>query len=306
MLLQRTIAKQVSVTGVGIHSGKKVTLVLHPAKSNFGIQFKRADLLNAPAIRASAKTVSATENATTIGEGANVVHTIEHLVGVLYGLGIDNVFCEIDGPEVPIMDGSGASFAFVLKDAGVSSLSDSKKFLIVTRPVKVAVGDKWAQITPSSKLIINSSIVFAHPTIKTQIKEFEFSCENFINEICRARTFGFLKDVDMLKRKGLAKGGSLDNCIILDDFKVVNPEGLRFVDEFIRHKILDIIGDFGLLGHEIAAKITTYKSGHMLHNMLCQKLLSTPNAYKIVSSASLEEDIVSAFKLPMAMSPAFH
>jgi len=306
MLNQRTIAKKVTVTGIGIHSGKKVTVVLHPAEADFGIQFKRIDIPNAPILKANAQTVGATENNTTIGAGLNAVHTVEHLLSSFYGFGIDNVFCEINGPEVPIMDGSGASFVFLLKETGIVSLNKSKKFLIVLEKVRVEVDDKWAEIEPSSKLIIDSTIVFAHPMIKSQNKNFEFSCENYINEIGRARTFGLLKDVDALKRKGLIRGGSLDNAIVLDDYKVVNPEGLRFIDEFVRHKILDTIGDISLLGYEIAGKITTYKSGHNLHNLLCRKLLATPSAYEIVSAASLERETVEAFALPRTMAPSFH
>jgi UDP-3-O-[3-hydroxymyristoyl] N-acetylglucosamine deacetylase len=306
MLNQRTIAKKVSVTGIGIHSGKKVTVVLHPAEADFGIQFKRIDIPNAPILKANAETVGATENNTTIGAGLNAVHTVEHLLSSFYGFGIDNVYCEINGPEVPIMDGSGASFVFLLKETGIVSLNKSKKFLIVLEKVRVEVDDKWAEIEPSSKLIIDSTIVFAHPMIKSQNKKFEFSCENYINEIGRARTFGLLKDVDALKRKGLIRGGSLDNAIVLDDYKVVNPEGLRFIDEFVRHKILDTIGDISLLGYEIAGKITTYKSGHNLHNLLCRKLLATPSAYEIVSAASLERETVEAFALPRTMAPSFH
>jgi UDP-3-O-[3-hydroxymyristoyl] N-acetylglucosamine deacetylase len=306
MLNQRTLAKTVHVTGIGIHSGKKVTMTLHPSEADFGIRFKRTDLSNAPVLTANAQTVGATENNTTIGEGVNSVHTVEHLLSVLYGLGVNNAYVEIDGPEVPIMDGSGASFVFLIKETGIVNLNASKKFLVVLEPVKVEVDDKWAQIEPASKLIIDSTIVFAHPVIKTQKKIFEFSCENYINAISRARTFGMLRDVDMLKRKGLAKGGSLDNAIVLDDFKVINGDGLRFMDEFIRHKILDTIGDISLLGHEIAGKITTYKSGHNLHNLLCRKLLETPSACEIVSASSLQKETLEAFELPRALSPAFH
>ena len=306
MLNQRTLAKILSVTGIGIHSGKKVTLTLHPAEADSGIQFKRVDIPNAPVLKATAESVGATENNTTIGSGENAVHTVEHLLSAFYGFGIDNVFCEINGPEVPIMDGSGASFVFLLKETGIATLNKSKKFLIVLEKVRVEFDDKWAEIEPSSKLIIDSTIVFAHPSIKTQNKVFEFSCENYINEIGRARTFGLLKDVDALKRKGLIKGGSLDNAIVLDDYRVVNPEGLRFVDEFVRHKILDTVGDISLLGHEIAGKITTYKSGHHVHNLLCRKLLATPSAYEIVSASSLERETVEAFRLPRALQPSFH
>ena len=306
MIYQRTLAKKVEVTGIGIHSGKKVKLTLHPAEADFGIQFKRTDLPSEPPLKATAETVGATENNTTIGAGRNAVHTVEHLLSVLYGLGINNVYCEIDGPEVPIMDGSGASFVFLLKETGIATLNKSKKFLVVLEPVRVEVDDKWAMIEPCSKLVIDSTIVFAHPVIKTEQKSFEFSCENYINEVSRARTFGFLKDVDMLKRRGLIKGGSLDNAIILDDFKVINEDGLRFKDEFVRHKILDTIGDISLLGHEIAGKVTTYKSGHNLHNLLCRKLLETKSAYEIVSAPSLEKEAVKAFELPSSLVPAFH
>ena len=305
MLYQRTLSKKVTVTGLGLHSGKKVVLTINPAKADFGIQFKRTDLPNAPVIRATAETVGATENNTTIGSGLNSIHTVEHLLAVLYGLGINNVYCEVNGPEIPIMDGSGASFVFLLKETGVTNLNNSNKFLVVREPVRVELDDKWAQIVPSSKLIIDSTIIFAHSVIKQQNKVFEFSCENFIEQIGRARTFGFLRDVDFLKRKGLIKGGSLDNAIVLDDFKVMNPEGLRFADEFIRHKILDTIGDISLMGFEVAGKITTYKSGHLLHNMLCRKLLANPSAYEIVSASSLQRETVEAFELPSAMAPVF-
>lgn len=306
MFYQRTIAKKVDVTGIGIHSGKKVTMTLHPAGADFGIQFKRTDIANAEVLKATAQTVGATENNTTIGCGVNAVHTVEHLLSVLYGLGINNIFIEIDGPEVPIMDGSGASFVFLLKETGITTLNKSKEFLVVLEPVKVEVGDKWAMIEPSSKLIIDSTIVFQHPIIKTQRKVFEFTCENYISGISRARTFGMLRDVDMLKRKGLAKGGSLDNAVVLDDFKVMNLDGLRFQDEFIRHKILDTVGDISLLGYEIAGKITTFKSGHNLHNLLCRKLLETKGAYQVVSASALEKEAIEAFELPRALSPSFH
>ncbi len=306
MLNQRTVAKKVQVTGIGIHSGKKVTMILHPAAADHGIVFHRTDIKGSTPLKADALSVGATENNTTIGSGPTAVHTVEHLLSVLYGLGINNVYIEIDGPEVPIMDGSGASFVFLLKETGISTLNKSKKFIVILDTVRVEVGDKWAEISPSSILQIDSTIVFAHPLIKTQNKIFNFSCENFINEVSRARTFGMLKDVDYLKKKGLAKGGSLDNCIVLDDFKVMNPEGLRFVDEFVRHKVLDTIGDISLLGHEIAGKITTYKSGHNLHSLLCKKLLETPSAYEIVSANSLESETVKAFELPRALLPSFH
>ena len=298
MIYQRTLAKDVKVTGIGLHSGKKVTMKLVPQEADFGIQFVRTDIRDARAMKANALTVGTTENATTLGSGVEAIHTVEHLLGTLYGLGIDNCLVEIDGPEVPIMDGSGASFVFLLKETGIRNLNKSKKFLVILDTVKVEKDGKWAQFEPHHNLKIDSTIVFAHPTIKTQRFDFDFSCESFISDIARARTFGFVRDVDMLKRKGLIKGGSLDNAIVLDDYKVMNPEGLRFANEFVRHKILDTIGDISLLGHEIAGKITTYKSGHNLHNLLCRKLLETPSAYEIVSASALRSEVREAHKLP--------
>lgn len=302
MIYQRTLAKEVKVTGIGLHSGRKVTMRVLPADADFGVQFVRTDIPGAKAMKADALSVGATENATTIGEGREAIHTVEHLLAVLYGLGINNALIEIDGPEVPIMDGSGASFVFLLKETGVRNLNKSKKFIVILDTVRVEKDGKWAQFDPHHNLVIDSTIVFAHPTIKTQREVFEFTCENFINEIARARTFGFARDVDMLKRKGLIKGGSLDNAIVMDDYKVINPEGLRFANEFVRHKILDTLGDVSLLGHEIAGKITTYKSGHNLHNLLCRKLLETPTAFEVVSASNLKAEVRESFKLPAAIA----
>ena len=302
MLYQRTLAKEVTVVGLGLHSGKRICMCLKPAPVDFGIQFQRVDIPGSPIVKANAENVSATENNTTIGKGACAIHTVEHLLSVLYGLGIDNVLCEIDGPEVPIMDGSGASFVFLLKEIGIRNLNKTKKFMTVIEKVRVEHGESWAEIEPCSKLVIDSTIVFAHPQIKTQRDVFEFSCENFIKEVSRARTFGLLRDVDMLKRRGLIKGGSLDNAIVLDDYKVINPEGLRFDNEFVRHKILDTLGDISLLGYEIAAKITTYKAGHALHNQLCRKLLENKSSYHIVSAATLQEETRKAFELPLVIN----
>jgi len=306
-MLQRTVAKKVSVVGIGIHSGKKVTLTIHPAEADHGIKFDRVDLPGYPPIIADADQVGATEQNTTLGSGENVIHTVEHLLAVFYGLGIDNAYCEIDGPEIPIMDGSGASFVFILKETGIKILSRPKNFMVILEPVKVQVNDKWAMIEPDEKLVIDASIVFAHPVIKLQRRCFDFSCENFVSDISRARTFGLLKDVDMLKRRGLIKGGSLDNAVVLDDYSVVNAEGLRFPDEFVRHKILDTVGDISLLRHEIVGKVTTYKSGHNLHNLLCRKLLATPTAFKVVSANLLQyNQALKAFELPMAISTSLH
>ncbi len=297
MINQRTIAKPVSFTGIGLHSGKKITMTLFPAKSDSGIQFKRVDIPNAEVIRPTADSVSATENNTTIGAHPNSIHTVEHLLSVIYGLGINNILCEIDGPEVPIMDGSGASFVYILKETGIVSQDRPKNLMIILRPLRIELGDKWVEITPHKNLSIDSTIIFSHPLIKTQKRVFDFSCEGFIREISRSRTFGLLRDVDDLKRKGLIKGGSLDNAIVLDDFKVINPDGLRFSDEFIRHKILDTMGDISLLGYELCGKITTYKSGHKLHNLLCRELIKNPSYYEIVPATNVDKERLKVFDL---------
>lgn len=302
MIYQRTLAKEAKVTGIGLHSGKKVTLRLYPAQSDTGIVFRRIDISGSKPMKANALTVGATDNNTTLGSGREAIHTVEHLLSAFYGLGINNVLCEIDGPEVPIMDGSSASFVFLLKEIGIQNLNSSKKFMVITEAIGVEENGSWAKIEPAENLIIDSTIVFAHPVIKKQNQVFEFSCENFVKEISRARTFGMLRDVDMLKRKGLVKGGSLDNAIVMDDFKVLNPEGLRFGDEFVRHKILDILGDISLLGYEIAGKITTYKSGHRLHNLLCRKILENPKCFEIVTAASLRAELMEAHKLPQMIT----
>lgn len=302
MIYQRTIAKEVSLTGIGLHSGKKVILKMKPAESDSGIVFKRSDIKGADVLKADARSVGATENNTTLGEGHNSIHTVEHLLAALFGLGINNIYIEVNGPEIPIMDGSSASFVFILKEVGIQNLNSTKKFMILTEKVRVEHNGTWAQIEPAPNLVIDSTIVFAHPVIKAQKHTFEFSCENFLSEISRARTFGMMRDVDMLKRKGLVKGGSLDNAIVLDDFKVLNAEGLRFKDEFVRHKILDTLGDIALLGFELAGKITTYKSGHYLHNVLCRKILDNPDSYEIVSASSITQEARAAHELPQMIS----
>ncbi|MCT4642303.1 MAG: UDP-3-O-acyl-N-acetylglucosamine deacetylase [Bacteriovoracaceae bacterium] len=301
MIYQRTIASDITFTGIGIHSGKKVTMNLRPAAAGVGVVFKRIDLPDAIWQKADALSVGATANNTTLGTGVSAIHTVEHLLAAFYGLGINNIYCEIDGPEVPTMDGSSGSFIFVLKETGIQNLNETKQFMIITDTIRVEHEGKWAQIEPHDKLVIDSTIVFAHPVIKTQRKVFEFSSENFIEQISRARTFGMLKDVDMLKRMGLIKGGSLDNAVVLDDFNVVNPEGLRFSDEFVRHKILDTLGDISLLGYEIIGKVTTFKSGHHLHNELCKKVLGTAGSYEIVSAANLAMGARQSHILPSAI-----
>lgn len=297
MIFQRTIENKIEVTGIGIHSGARAKMTLHPAVQNHGIVFQRKDVPHAPLIKITPHSVSATENNTTVGQGISAIHTVEHLLSALYGLGIDNIFIEVEGPEIPIMDGSAGSFVFLLREAGIQQLPFSRKFIVVKKTIRVEKDGKWASIEPCHEFQISSKIIFAHPVIKTQSYDFVFTCENFIKQISRARTFGFLKDVDMLKRRGLAKGGSLDNAVVLDDYKVINPDGVRFENEFVRHKILDLIGDVSLLGYDLVGKITTYKSGHNLHNLLCRKLIETLDAYEIVSSSTMSPVFKESFNL---------
>ena len=306
MIYQRTIIRKISVTGIGLHFGQKATIALCPASVDYGIRFQRMDIPETPIIEASVDQVSATENRTSIGQGPSAVHTVEHLLAVLRGFGIDNLRVEVDGPEIPIMDGSGEPFVFLLKEAGITTLNAPKKFMVITKPIEARIGDKFAIIEPSNKLIIDSTITFTHSIIKKQRKIFTFSCENFIQEIGRARTFGLLKEVDKLKKRGLIKGASLDNAILIDNFKVVNREGFRFNDECVRHKILDTLGDLSLLGYEIAGKITTYKSGHNLHNLLCRKILETPSSYEIISASSLQKETLQTLELPRMLVPSFY
>lgn len=305
MIYQRTVSEAVKVAGIGIHSGCKVNMVIHPAEANEGISFQRTDIAHAPILKADALTVGATENNTALGQGREAVHTVEHLLSALYGFGINNAFIEIDGPEVPTMDGSATSFVFLLKETGVRVLNKTRKFLVVTEKIKVQDGPKWATIEPAENLQIDSTIIFAHPLIETQKYFYDFNCESYINEIARARTFGLFRDVDMLKRRGLIKGGSLNNAIVLDDYKVMNPEGLRFVDEFVRHKILDTIGDVSLLGYDIVGKITTYMSGHNLHNVLCRELLANPQAFKIIDGEPLEARQENMLELPQSVAVSY-
>tara|TARA_B100000925_G_scaffold225456_1_gene174020 strand:- start:2619 stop:3542 length:924 start_codon:yes stop_codon:yes gene_type:complete len=300
---QRTVSKSVSVTGVGLHSGKKITLCLKPMPSDSGICFVRSDSKNPKTLMANALTVGVTENNTSIGSGESTIQTVEHLLSVLYALGIDNVLCEIDGPEVPIMDGSGASFLYLLRQAGVRNLEKEKKLILIRKKVLVRHQDKWASIEPHDGFSIESSISFDHPVIGDQKFKFDFSSSSFIDKIVRARTFGLLRDVDSLRDKGLVKGGSLKNAIVLDDFKVLNSEGLRFKDEFIRHKILDTIGDLSLLGFPIAGSVKSHKAGHYLNNQLCREVLSNKENYEIVNVSelkSIDENIydIDGFALP--------
>ncbi len=246
-----------------------------PAGEDEGIVFMRPSgqkLIEIPALPSS---VVDTRLATTLGKDGEIVATVEHLLAALTGLGIDNLRIEVDGPEIPIMDGSAAAFVDLVRDAGIETQSAQKKFWVVTKPVSVQVGDRKASLKPSSRFSIACDIDFNHPVISAQSYTWEFSDQAFHRELARARTFGLLKDVEMLKGMGLAQGGSLSNAIVVDDFSILNPEGLRYPDEFVRHKLLDGLGDVALLGHPLIGKLSLHKAGHALHHMLLEKAVKT-------------------------------
>jgi UDP-3-O-[3-hydroxymyristoyl] N-acetylglucosamine deacetylase len=288
---QRTLQRTVVVEGVGLHSGAKVTLRLVPAPANHGLTFVRMDLPGRPAIPVRADFVTDTALATTLGRDGAKVATVEHLLAALSGLGIDNLRMEIDGPEVPIMDGSAAPFAQRISEAGIRLQGEPKEFLVIRRPVTVTDGDKHATFSPARRFRIDCTIDFKHPLISDQQFTLEFSDRSFVKEVARARTFGFLRDVDRLRAAGLARGGSLDNAVVVDDFSILNPEGLRFPDEFVRHKLLDALGDVALLGRPVIGALTVYKTGHALNQRLVAKVLSDPANYQLVRARS--PDVVS-------------
>jgi UDP-3-O-[3-hydroxymyristoyl] N-acetylglucosamine deacetylase len=279
---QRTLKAAVSCTGVGLHSGKPVTMTLVPANTNHGIVFVRVDLPGKPIIPVRSELVSCTALATTLSFNGVKVSTVEHVLAALSGLGIDNVRVELTGPEIPIMDGSAAPFAAMIAEAGIRHQDEPKKFLVITRPVSVSDGEKHATFTPGKHFRIECTIDFKHPLISDQHFVVDFCNRTFTREIASARTFGFLKDVEKLRALGLAQGGSLDNAVVVDDFNIVNPEGLRFPDEFVRHKLLDAVGDISLLGFPVIGTLTAYKTGHALNQKLVAKVLADPSNYELV------------------------
>lgn len=280
MYYQRTLAESVECVGIGLHTGRKVSLKVRPAPVDTGIVFIRSDLDSSPSIKASAANVVDTGNATTIGVGNVKVSTIEHLMASFAGLGIDNAYVEVDAPEVPIMDGSAAPLLFLLKGGGIRTQNKAKKFLVIKKKFRVGDENGWAEVSPSNHFKISCSVDFSHPLLKKQELKVDFSDTMFEKEISRARTFGFLKDVEYLKSRGLIKGGSLDNAIVIDDFRVVNEGGLRYKDEFVRHKLLDAIGDVFMLGMPVIGHLSLHRSGHRLNYELVKELLAHPECWK--------------------------
>jgi len=291
MLKQRTLKSLVKSSGVGLHTGQKVRMVLRPAPPDTGIVFRRIDLASPVSIPARAESVGEARLASTLIKDGVKVHTVEHLMSALAGLGIDNAFVDLDAPELPIMDGSASPFALLIQQAGIAEQGAPKRFLRVRKTVEVKEGDKWARLEPYEGLRMSFSIEFRHPVIdrSTQSVTVDFAETSYLKEIARARTFGFMHEVEDLKDSGLALGGGLDNAVVLDEHSVLNSDGLRFADEFIRHKLLDAMGDLYLLGRPLLGAFTAHKSGHALNNKLARAALAEPGALETVVFERAEE-----------------
>ena len=285
MLKQRTLESDIRATGVGLHSGDKVSLHLKPAPVDTGIVFRRKDLKPCVSVPASAALVKDTTLCTALDQDGVRVATIEHLMSAFAGLGIDNCYVELSSPEVPIMDGSAGPFVFLIQSAGIAEQNAPKRLIRITQPVMVSDGDKWARFEPFDGFKIDFAIEFDHPVFADGVQRtsMDFASTSYVREVSRARTFGFMRDIEYLRSHNLALGGSLDNAIVLDDYRVLNEDGLRYDDEFVRHKILDAIGDLYLMGYGIVGAYSGYKSGHALNNQLARALLADTSAYELVS-----------------------
>ena len=285
MIRQRTLKNVIRATGVGLHSGEKVYMTLRPAAPDTGIVFRRVDFESPIEIHAKAEKVGDTSLCTALVEGNTRVMTIEHLLSAMAGLGIDNAYVDLSTAEVPIMDGSAGPFVFLLQSAGIEEQAKAKRFIRILKPIKVEDGDKWARFEPFEGFKVGFTIDFQHPIFNkaTSSTEIDFSTTSFVKEVSRARTFGFMKDIEFLRERNLALGGSMDNAIVLDDYRVLNDDGLRYEDEFVKHKILDAIGDLYLLGHSLIGAFYGYKSGHALNNQLLRSLLADTSAWEEVT-----------------------
>jgi UDP-3-O-[3-hydroxymyristoyl] N-acetylglucosamine deacetylase len=295
MINQRTLKNTIRATGVGLHSGEKIYLTLHPSESNTGICFRRVDLENPFLIKANPKNVGETMLSTTLVKNGVKVATVEHLLSAMAGLGVDNAIVDVNAAEVPIMDGSAGPFVFLLQSAGLTEQDAPKQYIRIKESVRVDDGDKWAAFEPFDGFKVTFTIDFEHPAFSDHLKTavMDFSSTTFVKEVSRARTFGFMKDIEFLREKNLALGGSLDNAIVVDDDKVINEDGLRYADEFVKHKILDAIGDLYLLGHSLIGEFKGFKSGHALNNKLLLALLNTPDAWEMVTFENDEDAPIS-------------
>jgi len=285
MIKQRTLKNVIRATGIGLHTGEKVYLTLRPASIDTGIIFRRVDIDPAVEILASAENVGETTLSSTLTKGDVRIATVEHLLSAMAGLGIDNAYVDLTAAEVPIMDGSSGPFVFLLQSAGIEEQEAPKKFIHILKEVKVEDGDKFAVFKPFDGFKVSFTILFDHPVFKSraQTASIDFSSTSFVKEVSRARTFGFMRDFEGLRAQNLALGGSVDNAIVVDDYRILNEDGLRYDDEFVKHKMLDAIGDLYLLGHSLIGEFHGHKSGHALNNVLLRKLLKDKDAWKLVT-----------------------
>ena len=297
MLNQRTLKTTIRASGIGLHTGRKVLMTLRPAPPNCGIVFRRVDLPEPVDIEARAENVGDTKLGTTLVNGSVRVATVEHLLSAFAGLGIDNAFVELSASEVPIMDGSAGPFVFLLQSAGIEEQNALKRFVRIRKHVEVHHGDKWARFDPFNGFKVNFEIEFDHPIFRRHMQRasMDFSTTSFLREVSRARTFGFMRDLETLRAQNLALGGTMDNAIVLDDFRVLNEDGLRYEDEFVKHKILDAIGDLYLLGHSLIGEFSGYKSGHALNNQLLRALMADASAWEEVTFRDRNEAPISYF-----------
>jgi UDP-3-O-[3-hydroxymyristoyl] N-acetylglucosamine deacetylase len=295
MVRQRTLKNPIRATGVGLHTGEKVLMTLRPAPANTGVVFRRSDIEPDVQVDADARKVGETTLGTTLVHDGVRVATVEHLLSAFAGLGIDNAFVELSATEVPIMDGSAAPFVFLIQSAGIEEQNVPKRFIRILRSVEVRDGDKWARFDPFDGFKVNFEIELDHPIFKRHLRRasMDFSSTSFLREVSRARTFGFMRDLETLRGRNLIMGGSMDNAIVLDDYRVLNEDGLRYENEFVRHKILDAIGDLYLLGHSLIGEFSGFKSGHGLNNLLLRELLERQDAWEEVTFADVADAPIS-------------
>jgi UDP-3-O-[3-hydroxymyristoyl] N-acetylglucosamine deacetylase len=291
VIQQRTLKNRVRATGVGLHTGEKVHLTLHPAQPGTGIVFRRTDLDPPVEIKADPYAVHDTRLSSCLEKDGARVQTVEHLMSALAGLGIDNLWVDVTAPEVPIMDGSAGPFVFLLQSAGIEEQAASKKFIRILQPVEVRDGDKWVRFEPYDGFRLELAIDYAHPVFDASAQKVvvDFSTTSYVKEVARARTFGFMQDVESMRAQGLALGGSLDNAIVMDEYRVLNSDGLRYDNEFVKHKVLDAIGDLYLLGHPLIGAFSGHKSGHAMNNRLLRALLERRDAWEFVSFDRVED-----------------
>ena len=295
MIKQRTLKNVIRATGVGIHTGQKVYMTLRPAAPDSGIIFRRIDLAQPVEIEARAENVGDTSLSTTLIKDGVRVSTIEHLLSAMAGMGIDNAYVDLSASEVPIMDGSAGPFVFLLQSAGIEEQNVATRFIRIKKSITVRDGEKWARFDPFDGFKVGFEIDFSHPTFSKKLStaEIDFSTTSFVKEVSRARTFGFMRDIEMLRQRNLVLGGSMDNAIVLDDYRVLNEDGLRYEDEFVKHKILDAIGDLYLLGHSLIGAFYGSKSGHQLNNLLLRTLIADSKAWEEITFSDPSEAPIS-------------